>query len=89
MIARLGESSGSDLPGEGKSMALGIRAMMTIVSKRMNSKAPVSLVTTTATNESSPEPPNSIPEWPPRRLRRIRLLQTMTFAVSSIEPSSL
>ena len=37
---------------------------MTIVNSRMNSKAPVSFVTTTATNESSPEPPNSGPEWP-------------------------
>ena len=41
---------------------------MTIVSSRMNSRAPVSLVTTTATNESSPEPPNSSPDAPPRRL---------------------
>jgi hypothetical protein len=37
----------------------------------MNSKAPVSFVTTTATNESSPEPPNSIPPCPPRRELRI------------------
>ena len=33
--------------------------------------APVSLVTTTATNESSPEPPNSIAECLPRRERRM------------------
>src|SRR5262249_52445849 len=47
--------------------------MMTIVSSRMNNKAPVSLVTTTATNESSPELPNSTPEPPPRRDRRIEI----------------
>src|SRR4051812_21275349 len=46
--------------------------MMTIVKSRMNSSAPVSLVTTTATNESSPEPPNSRPPCPLRRDRRIR-----------------
>ena len=38
----------------------------------MNSNAPVSLVTTTATNESSPELPNSELEPPPRRDRRIQ-----------------
>ena len=37
----------------------------------MKSNAPVSLVTTTATNESSPELPNSEPEPPPRRDRRM------------------
>src|SRR5277367_5823476 len=47
--------------------------MMTIVRSRMKSKAPVSLVTTTATNESSPDPPNSRPACPFRRDRRIRL----------------
>src|SRR3954465_1906565 len=56
----------------GRSTALGRRAMMTIVRSRMNSSAPVSLVTTTATNESSPEPPNSRPPCPLRRDRRIR-----------------
>ena len=46
--------------------------MITMVRSRMKSKAPVSLVTTTATNESSPELPNSELEPPPRRDRRIR-----------------
>ena len=53
------------------STALGKRAMITMVRSRMNSRAPVSLVTTTATNESSPEPPNSSPEPPPLRLCRM------------------
>src|SRR5262245_3720169 len=59
-------------PEEGRSIALGKSAMMTIVRSRMNSRAPVSLVTTTATNESSPDPPNSTPPWPLRRDRRMR-----------------
>ena len=55
-----------------ESTALGKRAMITMVSSRMKSNAPVSLVTTTATNESSPELPNSELEPPPRRDRRIQ-----------------
>ena len=55
-----------------ESTALGRRAMITIVRSKMKSNAPVSLVTTTATNESSPELPNSELEPPPRRDRRIQ-----------------
>src|ERR1700726_3411253 len=65
-----GPASGS---ASGRSIAFGSSAMMTIVKSRMKSKAPVSLVTTTATNESSPDPPNSRPACPFRRDRRIRL----------------
>ena len=73
VIASAGASSGVVALARrgGRSTALGSRAMMTIVSSRMNSKAPVSLVTTTATNESSPEPPNSRPACPLRRDRRM------------------
>ena len=48
--------------------------MITMVRSRMKSRAPVSLVTTTATNESSPELPNSGAEPPPRRDRRMEIL---------------
>src|ERR1700730_2465527 len=48
--------------------------MITMVSRRMKSSAPVSLVTTTATNESSPELTNSAAERPPRRDRRMEAL---------------
>src|SRR3954454_12886549 len=70
--AASGPAAGAFAAEDGRSTDLGSRAMMTMVSSRMNSRAPVSLVTTTATNESSPEPPNSRPECPPRRDRRMR-----------------
>src|SRR5262245_7350786 len=60
------------LPAGAMSTALGRRAMITMASNRIKRSAPVSFVTTTATNESSPDPPNSTPELPPRRLRRMR-----------------
>ncbi len=60
--------------------------MITMVRSRMKSKAPVSLVTTTATNESSPELPNSELEPPPRRDRR---MQTLPFHGSRVQATRI
>src|SRR6059058_76394 len=62
--------------------------MITIVRSRMKSKAPVSLVTTTATNESSPEPPNSRAEPPPRRERRIETPSELPVATCQLPGKS-